>query len=167
MPRDPVRDRRKTVERLKELRELLLYTGASFVALLVDYATYWLLAALWGMELGTAAVVGYIVGLAVSYLLLTRLVFLRRRHAGRPAHEMLLFGASGLLGVALTYFTVSILSGFAGANLHVAKLAAVAVSFVAVYLFRKYVVFGASLQADRITDAEPGKSDPREDAASL
>ena len=166
MPRDAMRDRRKTAERLKELRELVFYTGASFVALLVDYATYWLLAALGGMAIATAAVVGYITGLAVSYLLLTQLVFLRRRHAGRPAHEMLLFCASGLLGVALTYVTVSI-STLAGANLHAAKLAAVAVSFVAVYLFRKFIVFGPSLQVDQIPGTDRDRSDAREDAAPL
>lgn len=167
MPFDPEQDRRKTVEWSKEMRELAFYTAASFVALLVDYGTYWLLAALWGMELGTAAVLGYVTGLAVSYLLLTQLVFLRRRHAGRPAHEMLLFCASGLLGVTLTYVTVSMLSTLAGANLHIAKLAAVAVSFVAVYLFRKYVVFGPSLQVERFTETDRGKDDPREDAAPL
>lgn len=125
----------------KEPRELLLYTASSLVALLVDYGTYWLLAAAWGMELGSAAAIGYMTGLAVSYLLLTRAVFLQRRHASRPAIEMLLFFVSGILGVTLTYLTVSALSRLAGADLHTAKLAAVGVSFVTVYLFRKTVVF--------------------------
>lgn len=144
MPPDRHRMPRNHTGPRAEWWELVAYTVASFVALLVDYGTYWLLAALWGVALGPAAAVGYVVGMAVSYLLLTQLVFLRRRHAERPAYEVWLFCLSGLLGVTLTYATVSILSNFAGADLHTAKLAAVVVSFVIVYLFRKRVVFAPS-----------------------
>jgi len=123
------------------VREFVLYTAASFVALLVDYGTYWLLAALTGLDLGLAAVLGYALGLAVSYVLLTRRVFTRRRLADRRAMEIGLFCVSGLVGLVITYVTVSVLHNAAGADLHGAKLAAVGLSFVTVYLFRRLVVF--------------------------
>lgn len=122
-------------------REFVLYTAASFVALVVDYGTYWLLAALAGLDLGIAAALGYAVGLAVSYALLTRSVFARRKLADRRAVEVGLFCLSGLVGLVITYVTVSVLHDAAGADLHGAKLAAVGLSFVVVYLFRKLVVF--------------------------
>lgn len=150
--------------RRNEMRQLAFYTVASFVALLVDYGMYWLLVALWGVALGPAAVVGYIIGMAVSYLLLTQLVFLRRRHAARPAYEVWLFCLSGLLGVTLTYVTVALLSNLAGADLHTAKLAAVAVSFVSVYLFRKRIVFEPLLHHLRGTEVHDGneiREDPK------
>lgn len=161
---EKARDTHNDQRSRNEVRQLAFYTVASFVALLVDYGVYWLLAALGGMALGPAAAVGYIIGMAVSYLLLTQLVFLRRRHAGRPAYEVWLFIVSGLLGVTLTYVTVSVLSSLAGADLHRAKLAAVAVSFVAVYLFRKHVVFGPSLHAGNMADE--GSKGVRKDETS-
>lgn len=149
-----------------EPRELAFYTAASLLALLVDYGTYWLLAAVWGMELGSAAVVGYLVGMVVSYLLLTRAVFLQRRHAGRPAYEVLLFCLSGILGVTLTYLTVTLLNRFAGADLHSAKLAAVGVSFITVYLFRKNVVFAPSSPPPQVARAKGARDERAEDTLS-
>lgn len=157
-------DRRASIPRRNDTRfwkaprEFVLYTAASLMALLVDYATYWILATAGGLELAPAAALGYMVGLAVSYLLLTRAVFLQRRHARRPGYEMLLFFLSGLLGVTFTYVTVSLLSSLAGADLHTAKLAAVGVSFISVYLFRKLVVFAPPPAAHR---EDKGKTSSR------
>lgn len=139
-------------------REFVLYTAASFAALVVDYGTYWLLAALAGLDLGIAAVLGYALGLGVSYVLLTRRVFTRRRLAGRRAVEVGLFGLSGLVGLVITYVTVSVLHAAAGADLHGAKLAAVGLSFVAVYLFRKLVVFAPPGEA---TEQPEGRTPAR------
>lgn len=122
-------------------REFVLYTAISFVALVIDYGAYWLLAVQFGIGLGAAAALGYSLGLIVSYVLLTRSVFIRGRLSGRKGFEMSLFALSGIIGLILTYATVSLLHSFAGADMHGAKLAAIGISFVAVYLFRKLVVF--------------------------
>lgn len=122
-------------------REFVLYTAISFVALVFDYGSYWLLADLAGLDLGAAAALGYSLGLVVSYVLLTRSVFVQRRLSSRRGFEMSLFALSGIIGLILTYSTVSLLHSFAGADMHGAKLAAIGISFVVVYLFRRIVVF--------------------------
>lgn len=133
-------------------REFVLYTAISFAALVFDYGTYWLLADLSGLDLGTAAAIGYSLGLVVSYVLLTRSVFVQRRLSSRKGFEMSLFALSGVIGLILTYATVSLLYNIAGADMHEAKFAAIGISFIAVYLFRKLVVFAPHARG---TDNEP------------
>lgn len=121
--------------------EIVTYIAASAVALALDYGVYWSLAGSLAIDIGTAAAVGYMAGLALAYIFMTYGVFAHRSGARRRSAEAGLFLLSGLLGIALTYVTASLVSGLGG-SLHEAKLAAVAISFVTVYLFRKFVVFG-------------------------
>ena len=55
--------------------------------------------------------------------------------------EFALFILSGLLGAALTSAVVWAVSSLPGAGIHWPKIAAVAVSFTATYVVRKYLVF--------------------------
>lgn len=122
------------------LGELLAYTAASAVALALDYAVYWLLAARLGIGIGAAAAAGYGAALLLAYGLMSRRVFARRWLARRRGFEAMLFALSGLLGLALTFVTASLVDRLGG-SLHAAKLTAVAVSFVTVFLVRKFIVF--------------------------
>ena len=54
---------------------------------------------------------------------------------------MLLFLSSGLLGTVITYGTVKLYVLVVGQHVNQAKLAAIAISFFSVYLYRKYLVF--------------------------
>lgn len=121
--------------------EFLKYTAASALALALDYAVYWLLAGGAGIGIGPAAAAGYGAGMVLAYLLLSARVFPGRWLSARRGIEASLFAVSGMVGLVLTYVTASLVHQLAGGSLHVAKLSAVAVSFVSVYLIRKFIVF--------------------------
>lgn len=123
------------------LKEFLKYFAASTVALVVDYATYWALAQSDLMELTGAAVMGYLTGLTVAYFLVAGKVFSDGWLKERRTYEILLFVLSGVLGIVLTYISVLLYVRILGESIHGAKLFAVVVSFVSVYLFRKLIVF--------------------------
>jgi len=117
------------------------YTAASALALSLDYTVYWSLVKQLGFEISTAASVGYLCGLAVTYGLMSRKVFSPGWLSGRRTVEAVLFALSGLLGLCLTFATALLVDRWLGAGLHQAKLAAIFVSFFSVYLFRRFVVF--------------------------
>lgn len=124
-----------------DLKEFLKYFAASAVALVVDYATYWALAQSDLMELKGAAAVGYLAGLLVAYFLISERVFSDGWLRERRTYEVLLFAVSGAIGIALTYISVWLYVLVLGESIHGAKLFAIAISFVSVYLFRKLFVF--------------------------
>jgi len=123
--------------------EFVKYFVASFVALIVDYSTYWATVHFLDVALAAAATIGYATGLAVAYFLLVRRVFPQGWLSDRKHFEMALFALSGVLGLALTYGAVALFVALAGEHVVAAKLTAVVVSFFGIYLFRKKLVFRA------------------------
>jgi len=121
-----------------EFRKYLL---ASAQALVVDYGCYWVLATNGLMSLPLAAVAGYSAGLVVAYFLIAEKVFKDGWLNHNKKLEFLLFVTSGLWGILLTYITVWTFILIIGERINMAKLTAVVVSFVGVYIFRKLVVF--------------------------
>ena len=121
--------------------EFIKYVGASVIALVVDYGAYWLIAQRGWLTLPQAAVAGYLTGLVVAYFLMRARIFTNGWLKTRKVYEALLFLSSGLLGSLTTYATVKLYVLVVGQQMNAAKLAAVAVSFFSVYLYRKYVVF--------------------------
>jgi len=90
---------------------------------------------------GWASAAGYSAGIVVHWFISSNFVFPGKRRAG-AALQMQRFGfiATALLGLGITVTMVSGLTS-AGVLPVLAKAAAVAVSFFAVYLTRKYGVF--------------------------
>ena len=125
--------------------EFRKYLFASAQALVVDYGCYWLLATNDLMSLPSAAVTGYSAGLVVAYFLIADKVFKDGWLNKSKKLEFLLFVASGLLGILLTYATVWTFILIIGERVNMAKLSAVVVSFVGVYIFRKLVVFKSKI----------------------
>ena len=121
--------------------ELLKYTFASSIALIIDYSCYWLLVTNNILDLPKSAVVGYIAGLFFAYFLISGIVFKKGWLKNRKCIEAFLFFISGLLGIALTYISVNIVTFIFGERINVAKISAVIVSFIGVYLFRKIIIF--------------------------
>lgn len=117
------------------------YLTASIVALGADVATFLLL-----LRSGTGAVLaslaGYSLGLAVHWLLSSRLVFADKRANTRQdkVRQKALFLGSALVGLAITGSVVGI-GHMMGLDPRLAKLGAVALSFQATYLLRRTVVF--------------------------
>ena len=121
--------------------EFIKYVCASAVALLVDYGVYWFVAAQDWLTLPQAAVTGYLAGLVVAYFLVSARIFKDGWLKHQKVYEMLLFLSSGLLGTVITYGTVKLYVLVVGQHVNQAKLAAIAISFFSVYLYRKYLVF--------------------------
>jgi len=120
------------------------YVIVSGIALCVDYGSYWLLATGTDLALPVAASIGYGIGLIVAYFLIAGRVFEDGWLRNKRVLEVTLFLLSGLLGVFLTYGTVAMYINLFGEHLHGPKLLAISISFIGVYIFRKYVVFRQS-----------------------
>lgn len=123
------------------LIEFAKYTAISSSALALDYAVYWLIATSGRVGVGMAAAIGYFSGLALAYPMMRSRLFKDGWLASRKGVELALFILSGLIGIALTYLIAEAYVRLVQHNLHAAKIAAIIVSFVTVYAFRRYVVF--------------------------
>jgi putative flippase GtrA len=126
---------------LKKFKEFLKYLFLSLICLIVDYLTYWALSVNKIFSIPLSSVLGYSLGLLVSYFLLKNSIFSNGWLRNRKSYEFILFLTSGALGILITYLTTMIFVMVYGENIHVAKISGVGLSFVSVFLFRKKVVF--------------------------
>jgi putative flippase GtrA len=123
------------------------YFAASVAALAVDYGAYWgLLVVLPGLSRPAAASVAYLVGAVVHYFMSRRFVFAPGWLHARQWREFAFFLATGAAGAAVTAAVVALVGMIPGSGIHWPKIAAIVVSFFAVYLARKYLVFRTACQ---------------------
>jgi len=129
-----------TILRMIDMR-LVRYLLASVGALAVDMGTFLVLLSL-GVWAAGASAVGYCLGIAAHWLMSSRAVFVgnvAERGVARTRQKALFVG-SALVGLGLT--TAIVWAGDAsGFDPRIAKLVAIAVSFVATWLLRSRVVF--------------------------
>ncbi|MGD9980845.1 MAG: GtrA family protein [Hyphomonadaceae bacterium] len=117
------------------------YVMVSATALAID--TLITLNLAWaGVAPALSAAAGYVIGLALHWVLSTRFVFaaeLGESHGAR-ARQAALFFASGVGGLAVTVaaFTTAMTLGVPAL---ISKASAVAVSFCVVYLIRRHLIF--------------------------
>ncbi|RPF71468.1 GtrA family protein [Aurantiacibacter spongiae] len=123
------------------LATLVRYLIASVGALAMDY---WCFLVLLGLDAwaAPASAVSYSAGIAVHWNLSSRAVFSGGlAEAGSARHrQKALFLASALLGLMLTT-TIVWSGGVVGVDPRIAKLVAIVISFVAVWLLRSRIVF--------------------------
>jgi len=120
---------------------LLRYLLASAFSLGVDFGCFLLLLRL-GVAAMPASAAGYMLGIGAHWLVSSRAVFadaLAEKGAGR-ARQQALFVASALVGLAVTALVVG-LAAWLGCEPRLAKLLAVALSFLVTWLLRRQVVF--------------------------
>lgn len=125
---------------LKALPQFSRYTIVSAVALSLDFAIYLLLTH-FGWRPSVAGVLGYVQGLMLHFSMSARYVF---KTAGTRKSQMRLFAefaASGIVGLGITTFTIAVATEILHLGVLIAKLAAVVVSFLAVFVLRRSVVF--------------------------
>lgn len=117
----------------------LRYILASVGALAIDMGMFLLLMR-GGMAPMPASLIGYSAGIAVHWLLSSRAVFTDAKGRDDGHRRKILFLLSALLGLGLTALIVG---GFeqAGIDPRIGKIVAVAVSFQAVWLLRRHIVF--------------------------
>lgn len=116
------------------------YLVASVVALAVDMSVFASLIAM-GIDPTVASAFGYCTGVVVHWLISAHVVFIGKTRSGKELIiQRALFAGSALLGLAITMSTVEAL-GRLGVDPVSAKIAAVGVSFSAVYVMRKWGIF--------------------------
>jgi len=125
----------------KNFLEFAKYTLASTLALAVDYGCYWLLVINKILDIPKAAVLGYSIGLIVAYYFIADKIFQNGWLGDKKTLEIFFFSLSGLIGITLTYITVKIVILFFGERPNLAKITAIGVSFLVVYVVRKIFVF--------------------------
>lgn len=122
--------------------QFIRYFAVSLTALGIDYSTYIILINYKNIEIAEAAVIGYFVGFIFSYFLFSKVVFnVSNVNLKEKGKQIFLYLLSGFLGLAMTYVISSLSVLIIGNNIHAAKIIAVMISFIVVYLFRKYIVF--------------------------
>ncbi len=120
----------------------LRYVAVSIGALAADMTVFLLLLEI-GMPATAASAVGYSVGIFAHWILSSRKVFHDRvSEKGTLARtqQKAMFLASALMGLVLTMIVVG--AGTAlGIDARIAKVAAIATSFLLTYLLRNVVIF--------------------------
>ncbi len=116
------------------------YLAASVVSLAFDMAIFSTLVAL-SVGAALASAIGYCVGIVIHWLVSADFVFTGKKRSGAALQlQQAMFAGSALIGLAITVVTVSMLSN-AGVHAIAAKTVAVGISFIAVYIIRKWGVF--------------------------
>lgn len=119
---------------------LTRYLAASVIALVFDLAVFGMGISL-GFDPALASAFGYCIGIIVHWLVSAQYVFVGKRRDGTALQlQRALFAGSALVGLGITVGVVALASA-GGAPALMAKAAAVAVSFFAVYALRKWGVF--------------------------
>lgn len=116
------------------------YIGVSALALTFDMLVFLALLHLAGVNAPLAGALGYISGTALHYMLAVRFIFVADATGKSHRRLMTEYAATALFGVALTT-TLMIAATSLGSAPVWAKAAAVAVTFVTVYLLRSAGVF--------------------------
>lgn len=131
-----------TVRHILDLR-FSRYVLASVGALVVDMGAFLALLALMTVP-WIASAIGYSLGILAHWLLSSRTVFGAGVAGHGPARtrQKALFVVSALIGLGLTTALVASAAA-AGMDPRLAKLAAIAVSFLVTWLLRNHIVFRA------------------------
>jgi putative flippase GtrA len=113
-------------------RQLIRYVAAGGVAFVADFATLVAAVQLLHLHYLVAATLGFLVGVAVCYVLSLRWAFAEHSYQNRKL-EIVLFAAIGVIGVMLNNFVMWGLVEFVQVSYAAAKV--VAAAFVLVFNF--------------------------------
>lgn len=116
------------------------YTLASVAALALDLTVYAVLTS-FGWRPSVAGVLGYMHGLLLHFSLSTRLVFDTKATQKSEMRLFLEFATCGLVGIGITWLVIAVMTEVLHTGAMAAKLAAVVLSFAAVFVLRRSVVF--------------------------
>ncbi len=128
------------INRLRDIR-FVRYVLASVGALAVDFGSFLALMA-FGLAAAPASAIGYSLGIVAHWLMSSRAVFQDRvaQSGVTRTQQKALFVISALVGLVLT--TAIVAAGDAsGIDPRLAKIGAIAVSFLVTWLIRARIVF--------------------------
>jgi putative flippase GtrA len=128
--------------------ELSYYTIVSVVALGVDLAIFNSLV-FGGTRAAIAGVAGYLTGMVIHYLLSARYVFDTTNSAKGDARRFAEFALSGAIGLAITWALIHLATDIFHLPAMAGKIAAIATSFIVVFLLRRGIVFAGRQNLNR------------------
>ena len=130
----------------KPTLELLLYTGASAAALLIDAGLLTLLVGHLGWPYLAAAATSFVTGGVFLYVLSVNFVF-RFRRIDNPVVELPLFVALGLVGLSVNIVVMFAAVETLHAHYLVAKAMAAGCTFTVNFLLRRNLMFSRLAQS--------------------
>ncbi len=125
------------------IEQLVRYAGVSALALGLDFAVFVLLTHFHVMSAALAGATGYSMGLVLHYTLSVRLVFDASASLKTRRRLFMEFAASGIFGVFTTWAVIHLAVSTLGMGPVCAKGLAVLVSFAAVFMIRRSIIFAA------------------------
>lgn len=135
--------------------EFFRYAVVGGIAFLADYGTLFLFQELiltgrtpWELFVSTAA--GFIVGLAVNYILSLTFVFRKKDNSGsgKSVAAFLIFAVVGLIGLGLTELIMYLGTEMLHISYLIVKIAAAAIVLVWNYAGRKLLIFNRKGKTD-------------------
>lgn len=123
--------------------QLSRYTVVSILSLVLDFTIFLALADA-GYRAAIAGVIGYTIGMLLHFSLSTRFVFKRMSCAKSDTRLFTEFVASGVVGLLITAAVISMATDMLSLSAFIAKVFAVVMSFAAVFVLRRSVVFSES-----------------------
>jgi len=124
------------------IREAVLYSAASGIALAVDVGMLWLLVEQAGVHYLLAATIAFLAGTAVVYGLSVSAIFRHRRVQDRRV-EFGAFAAIGVLGLLVNLTVLKIAVDGLGAHYLIGKLASIFFTFSLNFGLRRTLLFSA------------------------
>ena len=126
--------------RIRFVRELAGYAAAASAAFLVDFGLFTVQLTLLGVPYLVAAAISFIIGTAILYWATTRYVF-RFRRLEDSRKEFWAFLFIGAVGLAVNLLAVYLLVENFGLHPLIAKIGAGAMTFLANFGFRRFLLF--------------------------
>lgn len=120
--------------------QIVRYATVGGLAFLIDSSILISLTELAHIHYLISAAIGFIVSLAVHYMLSIRWVF-SYRSLENPHAEFAIFTGIGIIGLALTEFLLWFITEKIGFHYMISKLFAVGIVFLFNYYARKYTLF--------------------------
>ena len=131
------------IQRLPVLEQLARYAFVSAVALGLDFAVFLILNHAEAVSAAMAGAMGYSMGLLLHYVLSVRLVFDPNSSLKTRRRLFAEFAASGLFGICITWVVIHVATNALAMGSVSAKGLAVVVSFLAVFVIRRSIIFAA------------------------
>ena len=120
--------------------QFLKYVLVGGIAFILDFTTLFALTEFAGLYYLVSASCGFVLGLAVNYLLCIRWIF-SFRSLTNASHEFALFALVGVLGLLLNNALLYVQTEFLGFHYLASKLVAAAVILMFNFSLRRYLLF--------------------------
>ena len=120
--------------------QFVRYSFVGGLAFLVDFGTLWGLAHFAGIHYLLAAGAGFVLGLAVNYMLSVLWVFDTHRVSGRQL-EFLLFAIIGLVGLGMTELFMYLFTDLGHVHYLLSKILTAILVYAWNFLARRFMLF--------------------------